>query len=445
MTAQGRDGYRMEVDVLLRVLRGSRNGLSRREAERRLRAFGRNELRERSRLPLWLLLLAQFRELLIIILLIGGLLSFLIGNYRDGSIIFIIVFVNAGIGFYHENKAVRIVARLKNLIRSAAKVMRDGEMLEVRQESLVVGDIVRLEAGDKVPADVRLLEVHEFKTSDFALTGESLPQAKQIEALSGVVPLADRVNMAYAGTMVATGNAVGVVTATGMATETGKIAALVESAGGTQTPLQKELRRLANQLTVVVVVIGAALFGLGLLQEFSLHMSLVYALGVAMAMVPQALPAQVTVALATGSNQLAERQAVVKNLPAVETIGAITVICTDKTGTLTKNEMTVQALWFDERAYQVSGLGYEPRGELRREDGGDQTAAELENLDIMLKWLPAPRFTSPTRNIISGIRSAIRPKPPWLPWPPSLPAAVRVRMKIFPSYRSFPLTVSRCA
>ncbi|MBN2808523.1 MAG: HAD-IC family P-type ATPase, partial [Deltaproteobacteria bacterium] len=385
MAAPLQEYYQLEIDEVLTALGTTATGLSRSEAESRLKEFGPNELQEKRQVPLWLLFLAQFKELLIIILLIGGVISYLIGNYRDGSIIFIIVIVNAVIGFHHENKAGRIVARLKNLIRSPAKVMRDNQLVEIHQENLVVGDIIRLETGDKVPADIRLLEIHEFKTSDFALTGESVPQEKEVAALSGDLALGDRINMAYAGTMVATGNATGVVVACGMATETGKIAGLVESAGVTQTPLQKELRRLANQLTVAVVIIGVALFILGIMQEFSLYMSLVYALGVAMAMVPQALPAQVTVALSTGSNQLADRQAVVKSLPSVETLGATTVICTDKTGTLTKNEMTVQSIWFNNTTYKVTGVGYEPRGDLQQESGKAVAEAEKQALTLIIQ------------------------------------------------------------
>ncbi|MBN2232371.1 MAG: cation-transporting P-type ATPase [Deltaproteobacteria bacterium] len=366
---EGQQYYQAESGDVLAALGSTRDGLSDHDAARRRREYGPNELRESVSPPLWLLFLSQFRELLIIILIIGGFISLLIGNVRDGAIIFIIVAVNAVIGFHHERRADRTIEGLKTLIRSPAKVMRDGELTEIRQENLVPGDVVRLDAGDKIPADIRLLEVGDFSTSDFALTGESVPRVRETAAIAGEVPLADRVNMAFAGTMVAAGSALGVVTATGMETETGRIARLVTRAGTVATPLQRELRRLANQLTVAVVVIGLALFVLGMMQEFSLYMSLVYALGVAMAMVPQALPAQVTVALATGSNRLAERQAVVKSLPAVETLGATTVICTDKIGTLTKNEMTVQSIWFDDHNYAVSGVGYEPVGEVWRVGG----------------------------------------------------------------------------
>ncbi len=379
-----RDYYQMNAQEVLDALDTTEKGLPRAEAKQRLQKYGKNELRAKIRVPLWLLFLSQFKELLILILILGGFISYFIGNYRDGSIIFIIVFVNAIIGFLHEHKAGKIVDKLKSLIRSPAKAIRDGALMEVSQENLVPGDIVQIEAGDKLPADVRLIEVNGLKTNDFALTGESLPQEKKRDVINEQVTLADRDNMAYAGTTVATGSATGVVVATGMDTETGRIAGMTEEAGETITPLQRELRRLANQLTVAVGVISAGLFVLGIVQDFSLYMSLVYALGVAMAMVPQALPAQVTVALSTGSNQLANKNAVVKNLPSVETLGSTTVICTDKTGTLTKNEMTVQSVWFNGKKYEVTGIGYEPKGDVLDGDGKPMSKEQVEEIEVMM-------------------------------------------------------------
>jgi Ca2+-transporting ATPase len=379
-----RSYYQMDSNEVLEDLDTTEKGLSRAEAEKRLKKYGKNELRAKIRVPLWLLFLSQFKELLILILILGGFISYFIGNYRDGSIIFIIVLVNAVIGFLHERKAGKIIDKLKSLIRSPAKAMRDGELAEISQENLVPGDIIHIEAGDRLPADVRLITVSGLKTNDFALTGESVPQEKQRDPVKEESPLADRDNMAYAGTTVATGSATGVVVATGMGTQTGKIAGMTEEAGETQTPLQKELRRLANQLSVTVGVISVGLFGLGIAQDFSLYMSLVYALGVAMAMVPQALPAQVTVALTTGSNMLADRNAVVKDLPSVETLGSTTVICTDKTGTLTKNEMTVQSLWFNGKKYEVTGIGYEPKGDVLDEKKNRLSEKHIDQIEVIM-------------------------------------------------------------
>ncbi|MBN2102999.1 cation-transporting P-type ATPase [bacterium] len=380
-----KDYFQMDVKEVLEQFRTSEKGLSKQEAARRLRKYGKNELKAKIKMPVWLIFLSQFKELLILILIIGGIISFLIGNARDGAIIFMIVIVNAVIGFIHEYKAGKIIDKLKSLISSPAKVIRNGDLCEISQEKLVPGDIIKIDEGDKLPADIRLIEANGLKTNDFALTGESVPQEKQIELINDDVSIGDRTNMAYAGTTIAIGNGTGIVVSTGMETETGRIASLTEEAGDTQTPLQKELGRLANQLTIAVIFLGIVLFILGLIQNFSLYMSLVYALGVAMAMVPQALPAQVTVALSTGSNRLADRKAVVKNLLSVETLGSTTVICTDKTGTLTKNEMTVRSIWFDNRKYLVSGVGYEPEGKILDENEKPLSKKQIEELQVIME------------------------------------------------------------
>jgi len=379
-----KDYYRMTIQETLDSLETSEKGLSKSEAEKRLKKYGENTLKAEIKMPLWLIFLSQFKELLVLILIIGGTIAYFIGDYRDGTIIFLIVIVNAVVGFTQEYRAGKIVDKLKGLIKSPAKVIRDGDLIEISQITLVPGDIVKVEEGDRLPADIRLIEATGFKTNDFALTGESVPQEKITEAIDEEVTIADRINMAYAGTTVASGNAVGVVVATGMKSETGKIAKMTEEAGVIKTPLQEEMRLLARQLTIAVVIIGAALFFIGIAQNFTIYLSLVYALGIAMALVPQALPAQVTVALSTGSKRLADRNAVVKNLPSVETLGSTTVICTDKTGTLTKNEMTVRSVWFNKTKYQITGLGYEPKGEIKDEKGKTLTQKQIDEIEVMM-------------------------------------------------------------
>jgi len=376
--------YQMDVKENLESLKTSEKGLSKEEAQRRLKRYGENSLKAEIKMPLWLVFLTQFKELLVIILIIGGLIAILIGAFRDGTIIFIIVIVNAIIGFIQEYRAGKIVDKLKGLISSPAKIIREGELIETNQISLVPGDIVKVEEGDKLPADIRIIESNGFKTNDFALTGESVPQEKTSDAIKEDATIADRDNIAYAGTTVASGNATGVVIATGMNSETGKIAKMTEETGEISTPLQNEMRLLAKQLTIAVVIIGAALFIIGIYQDFSIYLSLVYALGIAMAIVPQALPAQVTVALSTGSARLADRKAVVKNLPSVETLGSTTVICTDKTGTLTKNEMTVKSVWFNDKKYIITGLGYEPKGEIQDENGKTLSQSQIDEIEILM-------------------------------------------------------------
>jgi Ca2+-transporting ATPase len=380
------DFYRRSPEEIISELSTSQEkGLTSIEAKKRLAQYGNNELESKIKIPLWLLLLSQFKELFVIILIVGALISILIGSYKNGVIIFIIVIVNAIIGFIQEYKANKIIEKLKGLVKSSAKVIRDGVLVEVPQSELVPGDIIKLEEGDKVPADIRIIQCSDFKTNEFTLTGESLPQRKSIEIILEEVVIGDRKNMAYTGTTVASGNAIGVIVRTGMKTETGKIASLTEESTEVETPLQKELRLLARQLTIIAIIIAIGLFALGLLQEFSLYMSLVYALGVAMSVVPQALPAQVTVALTNGSNYLANRNAVVKSLPSVETLGSTTIICTDKTGTLTKNEMTVRSIWLNEEEYKISGLGYEPEGEIFDSEGKSIAKEKIEDIKKILR------------------------------------------------------------
>ncbi|MBN1931509.1 MAG: cation-transporting P-type ATPase [Desulfobacterales bacterium] len=376
--------YRMAEDDVIKALRTSREGLSRRKAERLLRKYGKNELQTQIQMPLWLLFLAQFRELLIIILIIGGLISLFIGDYRGTAIIFIIVLVNAIIGFIQEYRAGKIVDSLKEMLRSPAKVRRDGELVETDASNLVPGDIIVVETGDNLPADVRFIATTDFKTNEFALTGESVPREKTTEPLEADVGLADRTNMGYAGTIIVSGHATGVVVATGMDSTTGKIAGMTGKTGVTVTPLQEEMRDLARKLTVMVVIIGAALFVVGVLQKFSFFLSLTYALGVAMAVVPQALPAQVTVALTSGSSRLAARNAVVKNLPSVETLGSTTVICTDKTGTLTMSEMTVRSVWFNGADYWITGTGYKPKGDILNKQKEPLRREDIKEMEVLL-------------------------------------------------------------
>ncbi len=379
-----RSYHAMTVQEVLEDLGTSVKGLSRAEADRRRAESGPNELTAEFKSPPWLIFLAQFRDLLVIVLIVAATISFAIGSYRDGTVMVIIVAINAIIGFTQEYKVSRILESLKTLIQSPAKVMSDGELMELPQAQLVPGDVVHLEAGDKVPADVRIIESYDLRTNDFALTGESTPQGKGSNAILDAAVLADQDNMAFVGTTIASGSADGVVVGTGMNTEMGKIADMTQETEELPSPLEKELGSLAKWLTVAVVAIGGILFGVALWQGFSLFTSMVYALGIAVALVPQALPAQVTVALSTTSKRLAEKNAVVKNLPSVETLGSTSVICTDKTGTLTKNEMTVTSVWFDGRHYAMTGIGYEPEGGILDADGKALSQNEIDEIEIMM-------------------------------------------------------------
>src|SRR6056297_1536753 len=376
--------YRMDAKEALEYLDSSEKGLSRKEADKRRKEYGPNSITTDIMIPKWLIFLRQFKDLLVIVLIAAGIISYSIGSYRDATVMFIIVFINAVIGFIQEYKAGKILESLQELIRSPAKIRINGELQQVSQDLLVPGDIIVIEAGDKIPSDARILEAFNLRTNEFSLTGESTSQEKTSKFIKEECVLADRDNMVYMGTTAATGTALALVVGTGMNTEMGKIASMTSETTGVRSPLQKELGMLAKWLTSIVIVISIALFGIALWQGFSFFVSMVYALGVAVAAVPQALPAQVTVALSATSRRLADRYAVVKNLPSVETLGSTTVICTDKTGTLTKNEMTVTKVWFGGKEYEITGIGYAPEGEILDETGEPLSKEEIEEIEIMM-------------------------------------------------------------
>jgi len=378
------DFYTKTVKEVFEALKANEKGLSSEEAERRLSQYGKNQLSSIVKTPKWLKFLFQFKDVLVIILIIAGIISYAIGNFRDGTIMFIIVLINAIIGYLQEYKAEKIMDSLKKLVQSPAKVFRDSELIEFPQDNLVPGDIISLDEGDKVPADIRIIESFNLRTNDFSLTGESMPQEKHSNTIKKVSPLADRDNMAYLGTTVASGNAKGVIVATAMSTELGRIANLAQEEEKSKTPLQLELGSLGNRITIFTIIIGIILFGVTIWQGLGLNLALIYALGIAVAVVPQALPMQITVALSNGVARLAKKNAVIKKLSSVGTLGSTNVISTDKTGTITKNEMTVRYLWFDGQQYEITGVGYEPKGSILDASGKELSEEEIDKIEIML-------------------------------------------------------------
>ncbi|RAK10560.1 Ca2+-transporting ATPase [Halanaerobium saccharolyticum] len=375
--------YRKKAKEVLDELGTSRKGLSQSEAQKRLERDGKNVLQATAKKSLTKIFLLQFKDVLVILLLVAAVMSFAIGSYRDGTIMVIIAVINSVIGFRQEYKAEKIMDSLNKLVKSPSKVIRDDQIGEISQEELVVGDIISLEEGDKIPADLRIIESFNLRTNDVSLTGESMPQEKQSNHIEAERTLADRDNMAYLGTTVASGSAKGVVVRTGMDTEMGKIASMTQEEDKSKSPLQSELQSVANKIAVFAVVIALALFGISIYQGYGLDFALIYALGIAVAVVPQALPMQVTVALSQGVDRLAGKNAVVKKLSSAETLGSTNVVCTDKTGTLTKNEMTVKKVYFDGKEYEVTGLGYQPEGELLGEDGEPLTEEEIAEMEII--------------------------------------------------------------
>lgn len=357
------------VEDVLAQLGSSAAGLSAAEAAQRLAANGPNELKEGKRISPLQIFLGQFKSLIIWILIVAGVVSGLLGELVDAIAILAIVVLNALIGFYQEFNAEKSIAALKKMTAPQAKVRRDGKVTAISASEIVTGDIIELEPGDLVAADARLLEASSLKCIESALTGESDAVEKHSVALEKHdVPLGDRENMIFMGTSVATGQGRAVVVATGMDTEIGCIAGLIEEAGAeTGTPLQQKLDSFGRILVWASLGIVALLFVLGLVRGMKFFELFMTSVSLAVAAVPEGLPAVVTVSLALGVMRMSRRRALVRKLPAVETLGSTTVICTDKTGTLTVGEMTVRALYVAGQNYEVTGEGYEPNGEVRFE------------------------------------------------------------------------------
>jgi Ca2+-transporting ATPase len=377
--------YQFNVEKTLKNLDSRKEGLTPLEVEDRLKLYGKNKLAAIDKESLILKFLSQFKDLMAIILIIAGLLSLYMHSYRDTIIMFSIVIINAIISFVQEYKAERVMDSLKSLVIAKAKVIRYGKEIEIDGESLVPGDIVVLEEGDAVPADIRIIEENTLSANDFSLTGESDPTRKFLHPIEGVTELGSRNNMAFMGTTIATGNGLGVVTSTGMQTELGRIANLSQQTVTELSPLQKEFNDLAKKISYMTLAVAAALFILGIFLHLSLRESFLFALGIAAACVPEGLPAQASVALSLAAGRLAQKKAVIKKLSAVETLGSTHIICTDKTGTLTTNEMTVQKFLIGQQTFDVEGIGYEPKGDINYENGKQISKEDIKKYRLFFE------------------------------------------------------------
>ena len=350
-------------EAAVRLGTDSQCGLSAAEAARRLATCGRNELLEPPPVPLVRRLLAQFHQLVIWILIVAAALSAALGDWADTTAIAAIVIVNATIGFVQEERAQQALGALRRLSAPQARVVRDGAVAVVPASNLVPGDRIELEAGDHVPADARLVEAFGFRAQESSLTGESLPVGKEATVeLAAAVPLDERCTVVHAGTVVAAGRGAALVFATGMQTELGRIADMLERDDPGPTPLQRRLAELGRLIAVGGLGIVAVIFALEVARGGGPWDLLLRSVSLAVAAVPEGLPAVVTLVLAVGLQRMVARNAIVRRLPSVETLGAVTVICSDKTGTLTRNEMTVRTIATADRVYRVSGAGSEPRG-----------------------------------------------------------------------------------
>lgn len=366
------DFYQTSVKDIFLQLETDSAGLTSEEAACRLQQYGLNELETKTTINPLLIFIDQFKSFIIYILLFAVVFSLLIGEYVDSIIILIILLANAAIGFYQELSAHKSLEALKKISTVSATVLRNGKRKILSASELVPGDVVLLAAGDRVPADLRIIEAVHLKVEESALTGESVPVEKRPDAIAAVVPLGDRRNMLYSATTLATGNCRALVVATGMATELGKITTLVKEAKEELTPLQRRLDQFGKKLSFAIIAICLVVFVLFFVKEylasgFSSHSFLalvLIAISLAVAAVPTALPAVVTIALSVGVKRLLAKKALVRNLSSVETLGSCNVICTDKTGTLTANQMTVRHAWTLDGELTLSGSGYAPLGEL---------------------------------------------------------------------------------
>lgn len=359
-----------DINQVLSDLRTKKEGLSVEAAKERLGQFGPNIIAKGKKTPLLLKFLKQFTDLLAIILLVASILSFFLGSYKDGFIIFIVVVINATVGFVQEYKAERAIEALKKHLPQTATIIREGDKINISVTNLVPGDIILLSEGIKISADIRLISANELKTNDATLTGETEPQFKKaLKAEGAKTPLADIIGSVFAGTEVVSGNGIGVVCVTGMQTKLGTIAKVTIEQKQSKSPLQVETDHIAKTIAratffIVVILMGIYWFLAG---KFLIHEAFEFAIGVSASLVPEGLPTTVTVALAIGIQKMSHRKAAIRRLSAVETLGEADVIVTDKTGTLTKNQMTVKEIFFDGKNYHVKGVGYGLYGEFQSE------------------------------------------------------------------------------
>ena len=377
--------YKMDPEEIAADLRVEKSkGLSEDEALTRLEKYGPNQLMEEAQKSFLKKIMGQFSDFLILILIAAALVSIFVGETKDAFVIMAIVLINAMLGLYQEGKAEKALLSLKKMSAPTAKVVRDGQTKEIPASQLVPGDLVVLETGDIIPADMRLVETSNFEVEESLLKGESVPSEKKAALhIKDDASLGDRHNMAYMSTVVTYGRGLGLVVDTGGQTEIGKIASIIQSIDDESTPLQIRLNQLGKFLGVTTIIVCIAVFVIGMIQGRDLLEMFMISVSLAVAAIPEGLPAIVTIVLAIGMNKMVERNAIVKKLLAVETLGSTSVICTDKTGTLTQNEMTVVKVFTDDKVIDVEGRGYEPVGRFTL-DGRTILADAVKGLRLLL-------------------------------------------------------------
>ena len=365
MTTLKHHWHQLRVENIAQILQVDlKSGLSFAEVKQRQEKDGFNRLTAVKRMSEWMRFLQQFNQPLLYILLIASAITFYLGEIVDSFVIFGVVFINALVGYLQEAKAEKAIEALAKMVVTQATVRRGNEKLRVDSEDLVAGDIVLLQSGDKVPADLRLFHIRNIQIDESALTGESVAVEKSERDLNEDTPLADRSNMAFAGTMVTYGQAEGIVCLTGDKTEIGRIAALTSAVPDLSTPLTRKIAGFSQLLLFVILGLAIVTFAVGLLRGHSMLDTFMASVALAVGAIPEGLPAAVTITLAIGVSRMAKRRAIIRKLPAVETLGSVTVICSDKTGTLTENQMTVQQVYAGGHLFAVTGHGYDANGQL---------------------------------------------------------------------------------
>jgi Ca2+-transporting ATPase len=386
------------IDRVVAAFDTTPTGLTTAQADAHRAQFGDNAIVELAHESTLRRYLRQYKDWMIILLLVSAVITGALGDLGTAAVLVVLVAINTLIGFVQEYRAEKTMEALKKLVDPVTQVFRDGQLTQVDSRSIVVGDVVRLTEGAAVPADGRLIQTIAFATNDFALTGESDPTRKFARAIRHEVSVADRHNMAFAGTTVATGEALAVIVATGMGTELGRIARLTQVAPTTLSPLQRETTRIAKYVTYGVAVVSVVVLIIAVQSDLPFKAAMLFAVGFACALIPQGLPAEVNTALAAAAGVLAKQNALVKRLSSVETLGATHVICTDKTGTLTKNEMTVTELLVAGKQLHTTGIGYEPVGEILPASATGTAASKKRLLDFLAVGVLAgnARLVAPT-------------------------------------------------
>ncbi len=374
--------YKLSASEVLAKFESTSSGLSQSEAQSRVASYGPNSLQLHKHEHPLLTLARQFKNLLVIMLLLSASFALYLHDAKTATILILIALMNAGVGYFQEHKAETLLSSLERLLVPQAKVYRSGRLEQIDSTQLVPGDIVYLQEGDSVSADLRILEEAELATNDFALTGESNPSRKFAHAISGDLPLANRHNLVFMGTTVATGSGTGIVIGTGMNSELGRIAGLSQKTKTSNSPLQNEMNHLATRLAQGTVVLTVLLVIIALKSDLGLHAAILFGIGIGAAMIPNGLVAEVNITLALAAGRLAKAGALVKKLSAVETLGATNLILTDKTGTLTKNEMTVTELLIGRSHYKVTGTGYEANGKIVNQTGSALSPKKHDDIEL---------------------------------------------------------------